>query len=437
MSDTPSPWQSDRPQGFPSPQGQPRPPAGPPPGMPPQFAAPQYGPPVGGPPIPPPTPAPTPAPQRPQPQPKRRVGAGFLAAVVLAAGVGAGSAVVADRYLLPDDPAASSAPSIESSASPSQSAQGGQTVAQANPLAPDWNAVAEVASKSVVAIQTASSGGAGQGSGVVIDDKGHVISNHHVVGNAEQILVSLGSRTYQADLVGTDPATDLAVIKLVDPPKDLQPMPWGDSKALHVGDPVMAIGNPLGLSNTVTTGIVSALDRPVTTRDEQSEDLVITAAIQTNAAINPGNSGGALTNASGELIGITSSIASMSGQQGQPSGNIGIGFAIPADQAQHVAKQLIESGKAVYPQMGVRASDVRKVGPMGAVVESVADGSPAAKAGMQVGDVITAIDDRPVSSMTQLVGMVRAQKVGATIEVAYVRNGKEEQAKLELIAAGE
>ncbi|SDL80658.1 S1C family serine protease [Tessaracoccus oleiagri] len=376
----------------------------------------------------------------PQPQPSRspqkkgsgKLAAGFVGVALLAAGVGAGSGIVADRYWNTSEPAVTS--------TQEEQGTGTTTVVQADPNAPDWATVADVASKSVVAIQVATAQGGGQGSGVVIDTDGNIITNNHVVNGARQILVTLGDESFQAELVGTDPATDLAVIRLTDPPEDLTPIAIGDSNALVVGDPVMAIGNPLGLSGTVTTGIVSALDRPVTTQavGASNRDTVVTAAIQTNAAINPGNSGGALVNSSGELVGITTSIASLPGSSsGGQAGNIGIGFAIGSDQAQHVAEQLLEDGTAQHPQVGVTARDVQEVGTMGAEVVTVVPGSPAAEGGLQPGDVITAINDRTVSSTSQLVGLVRAQKVGEPITVTYVRGGEESTVEVTPVAASE
>lgn len=366
----------------------------------------------------------------------RRAGkftAAFAAVALFAAGIGAGSAVLADHYIGDDQPAA-----IGQSDDSSDASQG-TTVVQADPSNPDWSAVADAAQQSTVAIQVAGEQGSGQGSGVVIDDEGHIVTNNHVVSGARQVLVTLNGHQYEATVVGTDPSTDLAVIQLTDPPEDLAPIAWGDSNALVVGDPVMAIGNPLGLSNTVTTGIVSALDRPVATRasGESGTDAVVTAAIQTSAAINPGNSGGALVNASGELVGITSSIATVSGSDSGQSGNIGIGFAIGSDQARNVAQQLIENGEAVHAQIGVTARDLNQVGPMGAEVAQVTEGSPAAEAGLQPGDVVTAVDDRPVSSTTQLVGMIRAKEVGQTVSITYERDGESSTVELAPVAASQ
>ncbi len=379
---------------------------------------------------------------------KRRGGklmAGVLGLTLLAGGVGAGSAALTTQYMLSQQPSAVSSSESTTDGGATQGASSGATVQQADPNNPNWTAVADSASKSVVAIQVASQRGGGQGSGVVVDKAGNIVTNNHVVNGAQKIRVTLGDQTYDAELVGTDPSTDLAVIRIVNPPSNLQPMAWGDSQKLKVGDPVMAIGNPLGLSNTVTTGIVSALDRPVTTQAVGSEqsptrrgsDAVVTAAIQTNAAINPGNSGGALVNSSGQLVGITSSIASLSGEQqdGTKSGNIGIGFAIGAYQAKHVVEQLIEQGKAQYPQIGITARDVQATGQMGAEVAEVIDGSPAAEAGLRPGDVVTAIGGRQVSSTAQLVGLVRAQQVGQSVNVTYLRNDEEHTVKVKLVAS--
>lgn len=370
-------------------------------------------------------------PQAEPPHRKKSTGArvaGLLAVALAAAAVGGFGGVAATTYFAADD--GSSAVS--------------NTVVQADPNQPNWTEVAAAAERAVVAIQVQSSSGAGQGSGVVIDQQGHIVTNNHVIsgsGGSAQLTVIMGGRTYDATVVGTDPSTDLAVIKLVDPPDELQVIPFGDDSALNVGDPVMAIGNPLGLDGTVTTGIVSALDRPVTTRAVDpnasvgsQNDIVVTAAIQTNAAINPGNSGGALLNASGELVGITSSIATLSQSSQGSGGNIGIGFAIPGDQVRYVADQLIESGTAQHPQIGVTATDSQEQGRLGAQVVSVVDGSPAEAAGLEVDDLITAVDGRNVTSMQSLVALVRAQRVGEPVALTIVRGGEEQQVEVTTVA---
>ncbi len=324
-------------------------------------------------------------------------------------------------------------------------------VVQADTSHPDWATVAEAVSNAVASISvTAADGSEGLGSGVVIDSAGHVVTNNHVVsgvGSQATITVVLDNVAYNATVVGTDPATDLAVLQLVNPPADLKVMTLADSSSLAVGDEVMAIGNPLGLSDTVTTGIVSALNRPVTTeavtenkspvsRSTGSSDLVVTAAIQTSAAINPGNSGGALINSSGELIGITSSIATLSsGQSSGESGSIGLGFAIPVNQVKYVADQLIATGTAEHPQIGISAQDASGAGQLGARVSNVTSGSPAASAGIQPGDLITAVDGASVSSTESLVALVRASQVGQSITLTVERNGQSSDVDVTTVAA--
>ena len=391
-----------------APLGQPQQPAYPPPSYP-------YGQPLGG-------------PERPSTNAKSRSRvAGLVAVAMLAAGVGGGAGFTAARFAAQD---AATAASSSASSIPTET-----QVVQADPNNPNWAVVAAAASSAVVAIQVSGQdGSAGQGSGVVIDAEGYIVTNNHVVsgsGSGAQIIVLLGDMSYVAEIVGTDPSTDLAVIKLVDPPSDLTVMSYADESELAVGDPVMAIGNPLGLADTVTTGIVSALNRPVTTRavtnntvGQGQQDVVVTAAIQTNAAINPGNSGGALVNASGELVGITSSIASLASSS-DTAGNIGIGFAIGADQVQYVAEQLIETGVAEHPQIGISASDINTTGQLGAAVAEVVAGSPAEAAGMQEGDLVTAVNGNPVTSTESLVALVRAGRVGRDMTVSVVRGGEE------------
>jgi putative serine protease PepD len=274
-----------------------------------------------------------------------------------------------------------------------------------------------------------------------------VLTNNHVVGAATgqgAISVTLADgRTYAASIVGTDPSTDLAVIKLASAPSDLTPISIGDSTVLKVGDPVMAVGNPLGLSGTVTTGIVSALNRPVSTSEaspspdgQTSSDTVVTNAIQTSAAINPGNSGGALVNAKGELVGINSSIASLGASEGTQGGNIGIGFAIPVKEAQSIAAQLIKTGQAEHAFLGVSAKDTTvKDGSAqraGAQVASVSDATPAAQAGIKTGDVIIAVNGQPVDSSTALVGQIRAMTAGDKATVTLIRDGARQDVQVTL-----
>ena len=370
------------------------------------------------------------APQPRQPKVRRRL-AGIVAVAMLSAGVGGGAALTANHYL------ASGSPSGTPSATTTQ-------VVQASANNPDWTATAAAVKDAVVAIQVTGRNGSGSGSGVIIDDKGHIITNNHVVagGGGGGLNVTISNRTYTAEIVGTDPSTDLAVIKIKNPPSDLKVASWGDSTKLNVGQPVMAIGNPLGLSDTVTTGIISALNRPVTTQavsdsvGDQGNGVVVTSAIQTNAAINPGNSGGALVDSSGNLIGITSSIATLtsSTSSGQ-SGNIGIGFAIPAAQAKDVAEQLIAKGSVEHAQLGINAADGNQDSQLGAKVENVAPGSAAANAGLQNGDLITSLDGQPVKGSESLVALIRNSKVGQEVTLGVMRGGSTLELKATLGAA--
>lgn len=317
-------------------------------------------------------------------------------------------------------------------------------VSSASKTNPDWNAVTAAVTPSVVSITVAAGSSGGEGSGVVLDKEGHVLTNHHVVsgaGDDATITVTLSDgKTYRASIAGEDASTDLAVLTLEDPPDDLQPITVGSSSGLEVGDPVMAVGNPLGLSGTVTTGIVSALDRPVTTSSTESEQQdpfgqqqqssqVVTSAIQTSAAVNPGNSGGALVDAAGRLVGINSSIASLGSSSGQ-SGSIGIGFAIPVDEAQWIAEQLIEDGQAEHAFLGVTPSDgTAELGTAtrsGAQIRSVSDGSPAAEAGLQEGDLVVGVDDSTVTSAESLVGIIHSHRIGTKVSLAVVRDGEEQ-----------
>jgi putative serine protease PepD len=291
---------------------------------------------------------------------------------------------------------------------------------------PDWQAVASAVKDSVVAITVTTSQGEAQGSGVIVDSEGHIVTNNHVVSGAQddKVQVTLtDGRIFTADVVGTDPTTDLAVVKLQDAPDDLTPAALGDSSAVAVGDPVMAVGNPLGLANTVTTGIVSALDRPVSTTEDGSSDTVVTNAIQIDAAVNPGNSGGPLFDAQGKVIGITSSIATTSSE----SGSIGLGFAIPVNLADMIAGQLIEDGTAEHAFLGVGLTDntatADGVTRAGAQVQTVTSGSPAASAGIKEGDVIVAIDGKSVAGAESLTGYVRAYASGDKVTLTLVRDG--------------
>jgi S1-C subfamily serine protease len=274
-----------------------------------------------------------------------------------------------------------------------------------------------------------------QGSGFVYDRQGHIATDQHVVDGADSIAVTFtGGQTYRATVVGTDPSTDLAIIKVNAPSSLLHPLTLGDSGALHVGDDVIAIGSPFGLQNSVTTGIVSALHRQITAPN----NYTITDAIQTDAAINHGNSGGVLLNASGDVIGVTAQIDSESG------GNDGVGFAVPSNTLKRVASQLIQTGSASHAYLGVGIQTITQDAsnalglPIGAEVREVVPGSPAAKAGLRGagdsatvngqayatgGDVITRVDGRRVHGAAELQSAIDSKRPGESVRITYVRTG--------------
>jgi putative serine protease PepD len=291
--------------------------------------------------------------------------------------------------------------------------------------------VADVAAQvlpSVVSIEVRTRQGSGSGSGVVLDDDGHVLTNNHVVErgtDGEISVVFSDGRRSAAEVVGLDPVTDLAVLDVADD-EGLEPIAVGRSGDVRVGDAVVAVGSPLGLSGTVTTGIVSALDRTVRT-DPQNPLL---GAIQTDAAINPGNSGGALVDDQGRLIGINTAISTSGG-----GGSIGLGFAIPVDQARSVAEQLIRTGTAEHPSLGVAAASVTgEDGRPGVQLQDVAAGSPAAEAGLEAGDVVVAVDGDEVTSVDQLLLDLRSHEVGESVDVTYLRDGRTRTAQVVLAA---
>ena len=314
------------------------------------------------------------------------------------------------------------------------------TVPASNSSGTDWTDVAAAVSPAVVTIQAQGASSGGTGSGVVYDAQGDIVTNYHVISSAlggGQIQVTLADgRLYTASIVGHDKTTDLAVIRLDNPPSDLTVARFATSANLEVGAPVMAIGAPLGLSNTVTTGIVSALNRPVevsmdedsSSQDSQaSSDLVVTNAIQIDASINPGNSGGPLFDASGAVIGINSSIKSLATSSDGQAGSIGLGFAIPSDLVVSIADQLIASGSASHGMLGVTVkAATTTVGSdtyVGAEVQDVSAGSGASAAGIRAGDVIVKVEGQEVTSPKQLIGYVRRYKAGDTVTMTIVRDG--------------
>ena len=290
----------------------------------------------------------------------------------------------------------------------------------------DWTAVAKEVSDSVVAIDVATSDGEAKGSGVVISDKGYIATNNHVISGAQQIQVTLASgAVYSAKVVGTDTTTDLAVIKLDNPPSDLKVAEFADSDNLAVGEAVMAIGNPLGYDDTATTGIVSALNRPVTVTDDDN-NAIVTNAVQIDAAINPGNSGGPTFNVAGQVIGINSSIASTASSSGT-AGSIGIGFAIPSNLVKRVTNEIIDNGSVKHVVLGItiKSSSVEADGVTRgcAQVQAVTDGGPASKAGVKAGDSIVAFNGKAVNNNYSLLGYVRASAMGDKVKLTVVRGG--------------
>jgi putative serine protease PepD len=345
-----------------------------------------------------------------------RIGlAGLVAGAVIGGGAGAGVVALADR---PTSPAASAGSS--------------QSVVIKNPgTATAATAAAAKAAPSVVTIYVANGTSAGSGSGVVLTDDGYVLTNNHVItlegsGSGTVQVRTADGTLYNATVVGTDPSSDLGVVKLNNA-SNMTPATFADSTKVQVGDLAVAIGAPLGLSNTVTDGIVSATGRAVSTGSTQS-DATVLDAIQTDAAINPGNSGGALVNGAGEVIGINTAIASVasgSPSQGAQSGNIGVGFAIPSRTANRIAQEIIKTGKASHAVLGVSArtspdSTNPSVGTGAGIVQVVANGA-AAKAGLRAGDVVTAVGQRVVTTSTELTAAVRSQSPGDTVNLTYRR----------------
>jgi putative serine protease PepD len=338
-------------------------------------------------------------------------------------------------------------------------------------------AVAAKASPSVVTINVTGDSAAGTGSGIVLSKDGYVLTNTHVVtldGAAASPTVSVTTndgRLLNAKIVGTDPTSDLAVIK-IDGVNDLKPAEWADSSKLNVGDTAIAIGAPLGLSGTVTDGIISALNRSITIASSaapegsdgsqeapngekpfdfwnfdipgrqtpntsSSSSTISLSVIQTDAAINPGNSGGALLNSDGEVIGVNVAIASAGSSSGQ-SGSIGVGFAIPANLAQRIAKELIADGAATHGLLGASVADVtedeaqKNSEVVGASIVELSQGGAAEAAGLKVGDVITKFDGIPITGKTDLTAQVRAAAAGSKATVTYVRDGKASQVDVTL-----
>ena len=343
-------------------------------------------------------------------RPRRgRGGAGVAGLALVSALVGGVAVVAGERYLDRSTSLGSALPAP----GPGSTARADGSIAK----------IAANALPSVVTIKIKGSSGSGTGSGFVIDKQGHILTNNHVVsaaGGAGTITVELNNgTTLPATVVGKDSSYDLAVIKVNT--LDLVPLEFGSSTDVVVGDGVIAVGAPLGLDATVTSGIVSALNRPVTPGDGNEQSFI--NAIQTDAAINPGNSGGPLLDMNGRVIGVNSAIARVPGSDSGTGGNIGVGFSIPSDQAAKTAQQLITTGKAEHPVLGVKVD--RSYDGDGAKVakDGVDPGSAAEKAGLKGSDVVTAFEGHKVISADALIVSIRSKSVGDTIHLKVLRDG--------------
>ncbi len=350
--------------------------------------------------------------------PRRTVLVAAAVAAVVGAGVGAGTVAIAEH----DNRPASAGLQYSTEAAPAAKVDGTVTAA-ADKIRP-----------SVVTIEVASGSERDTGSGVIIRPDGYILTNNHVVSNSGQgastVVTLADGRRSAATVVGRDPSDDLAVIKVG--LSGLKAATFASSSSLAVGQTVVAVGAPLGLSDTVTAGIVSSTARPVQTGDSQTTATF--NAVQTDAAINPGNSGGPLVNLNGDVVGINAAIATDSSQgglqvpgQSSQSGNIGIGFAIPSDEARRIASELISTGKATHAVMGVNVRDASEgasaTAPVGARVQAVTAGGPAAKAGIKVGDVITKVDSQRIDGADAVVAAIRSHAPFQTVSITLDRGG--------------
>lgn len=306
----------------------------------------------------------------------------------------------------------------------------------------DATSVANKVLPSVVTISASNGSALATGTGEIIRGEGHIVTNNHVVssavaGGTVSVLLSNGVRL-PATITGRDPLTDLAVLK-VDPGGALPTIGFGSSNSAQVGQPVVVLGAPLGLANSVTTGIVSALNRSVEVPSDNGKTALLISAVQTDAAINPGNSGGALTDCSGNLIGVTSATAAIPNEAGQTTGgSIGIGFAIPVEVAKLVSDELIATGTVTHSYVGVELVQISSAAakqsgkPEGFYVASVAPGSPAEAAGLREGDVITQVDGKPATNPNELAAITLTKKPGEIVKVTYVRDGQSTEATITL-----
>jgi len=359
-----------------------------------------------------------------------------VAVAALALGAGFGGGLIGSS--LSHD---SSAPTSSSALAPQAT---GQTASDTSGSAAALPSVQDVADKvlpSVVSVVALTQQGEGEGSGVVLTDSGLILTNNHVIDGADTLTVQFNDgTTANATVVGADPTDDLAVIR-ASGVSGLTPAALGTSSTVKVGQQVVAIGSPLGLSATVTTGIVSALNRPVRTESAQSQQSqgTVLSAIQTDAAINPGNSGGPLVNMSGQVIGINSAIAALSSGIGGQSGSIGVGFAIPIDQAYRIAQEIINTGTASHAVLGANVTDAvdRSRGiTTGAQIAQVVQGSGAEKAGLQAGDIVTKVGSVPIESADALVATIRSSEPGGTVSLTYLRSGQPHTVSVTLGSSG-
>ncbi|MFJ8110133.1 S1C family serine protease [Streptomyces sp. NPDC096132] len=371
-----------------------------------------------------------------QPAPKSGRGRGGLFAAVLVAALVAGGLGGGLGYTLAKNDDNTGSTTVSASTS------GGDVKRDADTVA----GVAASALPSTVTIEAESSSGeGGTGTGFVFDTQGHIVTNNHVVADAvdggKVTATFPNGKKYDAEVVGHAQGYDVAVIKLKNAPSDLKPLTLGDSDKVAVGDSTIAIGAPFGLSNTVTTGIISAKNRPVASSDGSGSSSSYMSALQTDASINPGNSGGPLLDAQGNVIGINSAIQSTgSGGLGgtSQSGSIGLGFAIPINQAKYVAQQLIKTGEPVYAKIGASvsledASGGAKITDQGSGgASAVESGGPADKAGLKPGDVITKLDDTVIDSGPTLIGEIWTHQPGDKVTITYERDGKSHTVELTL-----
>jgi putative serine protease PepD len=352
----------------------------------------------------------------PAPQKRSRTGRltiGALTIAVVSAGVGGGVATL----MQPGRPALSSSISGPAASVPAASLPAGSVEQVAAKVVP-----------SVVKLETDMGRQSEEGSGIILTTDGLILTNNHVVaganggpgapGGVQTKVTFANGATTDFKVVGTDPSSDIAVVQAVGA-TGLTPITLGSSGNLRVGQDVVAVGSPLGLEGTVTTGIVSALNRPVAAGGDAQNQNTVLDAIQTDAAINPGNSGGALVNMNGELVGVNSAIATLGGDSGQSqSGSIGLGFAIPVDQAKRIADELIQSGTASHASLGVQVGNDASVD--GAKIVDVTGGGAAAAAGLPSGVVVTKVDDRVISSADALVAAVRSRAPGDKVTLTYL-----------------